>query len=243
MAGLLLKTVVSFVIIFVLGLIHLGFLSTWFSIIIFAIIFHFVIGTNWKESFMLGFINFMWILVFLLFVTLMGNIMLVLVPVIGVPITMIFLNWTGNRHSPHSFLDNIFRGGRHRSNHHRNNHHRGNSSRGLKIVIVILVLVILFMYFKPSMNSQSVSKIINLFPNINSIPYFTQTKEETSQFPDKTGQALWKALEICESQCIGYGEKGDYRVIYTSDEYKVDCECGDGSIKKNIAVPLAVPTI
>lgn len=109
------------------------FLPDWvmspLTIVLLAIIFHTVIGTHWKDSFKLSIINYIWILfIGLIFVvgepfvlaqggnaSGKGLAWLFLLVVIGTPLSLIVLNWTGNKKLPYSLLDKVLSRKNHRN--------------------------------------------------------------------------------------------------------------------------------
>ena len=113
---------VSFLLFGVFAIFLPDYVSSPLSIIILAVIFKIAIGTHWKDSFKLSIINYVWILIFSLFVITAEIIMTIqgqetsgkgliwafFLIIIGVPLSLIVLNWTGKRKLPYSLLDRIF---------------------------------------------------------------------------------------------------------------------------------------
>lgn len=115
---------VSFLILGVIAYFYFEWIASPVSIILFAIIFKYIIGTHWKNSFKLAALNYLWVLLFsLLFIgaTMMatihgegtgntGLLWAIALLVIGIPITTIALNWTGTRKFEPSILDKFLHG-------------------------------------------------------------------------------------------------------------------------------------
>ncbi len=85
------------------------------TILILAVIFKSIIGTNWRDSFVASVINYCWILIFSIFAVVAtlfagdasGFTVAFFMILIGTPVTLIILNWTGNRKFPYSLFDKI----------------------------------------------------------------------------------------------------------------------------------------
>ncbi len=125
---------ISFLFIGLFAIILPNWISSPTTIILLAVIFKYIIGTHWKDSFKLAVINYVWILIFsILFITaemimtIQGQITsgkgltwAFLLMIIGIPLTMIVINWTGNKNFEYSLFDKVFL----KSSTRRNSHHR-----------------------------------------------------------------------------------------------------------------------
>ena len=112
---------VSFLLIGLIGIFLQTLLASPLSILILAVIFKLIIGTHWKDSFKLAVINYIWILIFFTFfitadlmATLNGQTTsgkglarFIFLMIIGIPLTTIVINWSGDKHFDYSLFDKI----------------------------------------------------------------------------------------------------------------------------------------
>ncbi|MBT7902559.1 hypothetical protein HN587_01760 [Candidatus Woesearchaeota archaeon] len=110
------------------------------TIIPLAILFKYIIGTNWKDSFKLGAINWVWMAIMSIFVMMtelnfliqglnspnIGVMWVFLVLVIGIPLTTIIINWKGNKHFDSSLFDKLSNNlsNKHNSSNKTHSHHK-----------------------------------------------------------------------------------------------------------------------
>lgn len=119
--GVIFYVFISFLLIGVITFFSYAIVGSPMAILLFAVIFRSIIGTHWKDSFKLAVINYVWILIFSFFfvtaeimMTLQGQstsgeglIWAFFVMIIGIPLTTIVINWTGNKNFDYSLFDKI----------------------------------------------------------------------------------------------------------------------------------------
>ena len=189
---------VSFFIISLFGLFFTNWIASPLVIILFAIIFKYIIGTQWKDSFKLGVLNYIWIIIFNVFFLGAELIMSVqgqsdsgkeivwafFLMVIGIPLTTISINWKRHRHFDYSFFDNLMY--KHRIN------------QKTVIISIIVVLVLIFLIFTTK---------------INYLPFISRDSVCES---------------ICMSKCSSnYGTKANFW-DYSPESKNCDCGCTGG---------------
>ncbi len=204
-------------------------------IVLFATVFNFVIGTYWKESFKLAVINYVWILLLSFFVITTSIVMIaegqsgtppkllwpMFLMVIGVPLTIIVINWKGKRHFGYSLFDKILYktkrllGGKHNSNKRYRNHHKDKSKKILYIIIFVL-LVIIFIQIKP-FEGNSFKNLIPSEENLDSSKI--DSIEQLRTDPEKISEFC---VSFCKQEC---GFKGTPTIVrFKSNDYFI-CRC------------------